>query len=467
MIAWNPAFAAAYESPWCLLQKLSWLNQASPADLMRQLTRGRIPKAPISLSSWSFGHARWLAPQEGVVTGLHADGEIGGFAGLVESLSVRSGDSIAGRPAERIILTDRVRICPACIRVGYHSTVHQLSGLARCPIHDLALRDTCPQCSHSMPPFALVRSPCGFVCDGCHQSWLRDDQVIGAVPPQTRELEEATIGAIVWWLRDVARADCEFDAWAWAGWSNGGWLRVRTPGPTVGVRCGDALIWFLDRIKAFPLKTSLLGPEPAGLCLRRQPAFLELDQACLRTDFQGLTYDVIVEGAIQYVQNYVVKHHARCLRDSWVAVASWDDTGPLLDFEEGSCPLAQAFIVWKNRVLRWRRINRNWLLTEAPLTRSARIAESTAVEFWNNLMSSLNACVQATFLMTAFHLAGNKRSAAAVAKTMLCDEFSPWLRNVGGPRFKCRRGGERALQFALQDSELLGRCNEHSYGSVF
>ena len=66
--------------------------------------------------------------------------------------------------------------CEECLSCGYHSYAHQLVGLSHCPLHDLPMRQGCPQCEFSV----LIRSkhsaesPAPFRnCLHCHQPLLR------------------------------------------------------------------------------------------------------------------------------------------------------------------------------------------------------------------------------------------------------------------------------------------------------
>ena len=43
-----------------------------------------------------------------------------------------------------------LRICPECIKIGYHSIFHQFSLVHRCPFHNVSLVEGCPKCSKVM-----------------------------------------------------------------------------------------------------------------------------------------------------------------------------------------------------------------------------------------------------------------------------------------------------------------------------
>lgn len=68
----------------------------------------------------------------------------------------------------------RLRICPACAALGYHSVFFQLQDLRVCPIHGVALQERCPFCEKPTPPYlptttSLLRH---LKCRKCHENLL-------------------------------------------------------------------------------------------------------------------------------------------------------------------------------------------------------------------------------------------------------------------------------------------------------
>lgn len=59
------------------------------------------------------------------------------------------------------------RYCPSCLRIGYHTMLHQLPWIHRCPWHGDRLRDNCRRCSRHMEVSGtsgrrLLQCACGF-----------------------------------------------------------------------------------------------------------------------------------------------------------------------------------------------------------------------------------------------------------------------------------------------------------------
>ncbi|CAB3929366.1 hypothetical protein LMG6000_00418 [Achromobacter insolitus] len=50
----------------------------------------------------------------------------------------------------------RLRICPTCSRRQYHSNLFQINGLARCPVHQVALTTSCPICDKPLSACTLT-----------------------------------------------------------------------------------------------------------------------------------------------------------------------------------------------------------------------------------------------------------------------------------------------------------------------
>lgn len=61
----------------------------------------------------------------------------------------------------------RLRYCLPCIRLGYHTTLHQLPWISTCPWHGVRLRQNCPRCNGfpvtvAGTPTKLLTCACGF-----------------------------------------------------------------------------------------------------------------------------------------------------------------------------------------------------------------------------------------------------------------------------------------------------------------
>lgn len=67
----------------------------------------------------------------------------------------------------RTLQSDELRYCPACLRLGYHSSMFQHYSLARCPEHEVLLRRGCPSCRSPLNPNLAQASVDPFACAKC------------------------------------------------------------------------------------------------------------------------------------------------------------------------------------------------------------------------------------------------------------------------------------------------------------
>lgn len=90
------------------------------------------------------------------------------------------------------------RFCPECLRFGYHTLLHQLPWISRCPWHGAQLRTECLRCGH------LLR------LDGLHGSWLgtchcgydhvHEPSAVRGFP-STTQMEQVCISYLAWALQ--------------------------------------------------------------------------------------------------------------------------------------------------------------------------------------------------------------------------------------------------------------------------
>jgi len=81
---------------------------------------------------------------------------------------------------------DRLRGCPRCYLLGFHSPLFQLSILERCPIHGDPLVEGCPRCAYPEPYAVTDRWPRdGYRCPVCRRAILKlgsEEQLSGVLP---------------------------------------------------------------------------------------------------------------------------------------------------------------------------------------------------------------------------------------------------------------------------------------------
>ena len=92
----------------------------------------------------------------------------------------------------------QLRLCPACVRLGYHFVLHQLQLFTRCPLHDLPLREHCLRCGERL----MYNLGCSTVhgamnCAACHAPQL---PVTRGGYPVVRVMTEQMAAPISRWL---------------------------------------------------------------------------------------------------------------------------------------------------------------------------------------------------------------------------------------------------------------------------
>lgn len=119
-----------------------------------------------------------------------------------------------------MLLDDRFKFCPACLRSAYHSFFYQLRSLILCPIHGCNLRNTCEVCGIAMPLYrwhrSLLEQP--YACSRCLQP------VAGRFPDldsclvfqSRRSVLEAPFAAITSWAK---RIEAQTPSWERFDWS--------------------------------------------------------------------------------------------------------------------------------------------------------------------------------------------------------------------------------------------------------
>ncbi|WCM90616.1 hypothetical protein [Acidovorax sp. NCPPB 3576] len=139
-------WARTYEGPYSRACKLGVLNVLGADNLCRMLFgRGLLTSHAKPLHGRSLLGGAWLR-------------ETGKQHQLACSVATSSLDKMCGPWAQWIASDAKVRYCPECMRVGFQSVVHQIDGLNTCPLHGSALLDTCQDCGHPMPPYAVTRA---------------------------------------------------------------------------------------------------------------------------------------------------------------------------------------------------------------------------------------------------------------------------------------------------------------------
>lgn len=77
-----------------------------------------------------------------------------------------------GMPPHKVFAT-HLRFCATCLELGYHCMLYQHWGVARCPMHGIALQECCPDCHKPMVPtiYGVLSKP--FCCPRCDHLLLK------------------------------------------------------------------------------------------------------------------------------------------------------------------------------------------------------------------------------------------------------------------------------------------------------
>jgi len=123
-----PHLLAPYESAWAWAAKLAAANALSACEVS-------------ALLGISARHRSALLPDH-VPRAAQVLGRTLGFP----ARRIRDAFLEGGLRDLRPLMHERLRLCPACARLGRHFILHQLRPFSHCPLHGLPLRDRCHRC---------------------------------------------------------------------------------------------------------------------------------------------------------------------------------------------------------------------------------------------------------------------------------------------------------------------------------
>jgi hypothetical protein len=267
---------------------------------------------------------------------------------------------LAGGWTAHLATDSVIRICPACLAVGYQAVFFQIAGLLECPIHHLALQSTCVECGAQLPEYA--------------------DAAPGTHPMRCARCKRALMaeGPVTLWCRDAAFRAAEKDAW----FPLARWLRrlassvdanhvllafPREEEITSSQLIHEQFPWVLNEVIPLPsgyrwaprprslrsitlhVPSTVTGQEESCVLTQRAAVFRSIRRHILKTYFHGrvacldaahLTVGVLSSGGEKYAQ---------CTN--------------------GACDAAQAFVVWHYAI--WRKLQREPSLRRMAARRDA------------------------------------------------------------------------------------------------
>jgi hypothetical protein len=354
-LVWNKAFEGTYDSSWCLVEKLSWLNVRKPLDLIRLIAPNHVSLSSRSSDEHgSYIDTGWLEAGKPRAPTLPARTEL--CEELVRAIEDRSGVQALGFIAPAV-LSSRLRGCHTCLAQGYHSVVHQVDGLRICPIHETPLSDACPHCGGNLGLFSARGSSAQFRCDACGVSFLKD----GLLKPLGDEIrlgEQTRIKPFLDWMVQASATGVHWPFWS-PHWrfreSNSRSLRLTT--------FQSSLFWCLHKVQPWHLADEYFVAPAAGLEL------VEIEQGNQLCAWEGVgRRDTRVRESCEAMRNFTARiadglastvlqrigAHLPCL-DNVRAIVESSPAGAVFELSANPeiCGTAQAFVIWRWRLDRF------------------------------------------------------------------------------------------------------------------
>lgn len=145
-LLWSPAWFFAHEGPYTKLAKIALVNLADSKRLNSTLFG--VPDCAWDATlvhGRSLVDTRWMC-QRPAPRSEHS---------LASVLQASSWVQAYGRGSVRLASDKQFRYCPACLDVGFQSSLMQMVGLDRCPVHLSALTNRCMHCNALCPRYAV------------------------------------------------------------------------------------------------------------------------------------------------------------------------------------------------------------------------------------------------------------------------------------------------------------------------
>lgn len=161
---WDASQCVPFESTWSILQKFIGFNACGARDIQREFGLATKRQHPQNWSDRNRNLHDWGALNPDLVQrSLN-----------LTDLHMRTACTVDYvRPDEAKVLASRsLRICPKCIRGGFHTPLHQLVFIRQCPLHKEPLLSICVDCGKPTPSYSLSRQSC-CTTRGARLQWGR------------------------------------------------------------------------------------------------------------------------------------------------------------------------------------------------------------------------------------------------------------------------------------------------------
>ncbi|WP_369929359.1 hypothetical protein [Xanthomonas sp. NCPPB 2632] len=332
MIAWHDSLLLPWESAWSVGQKLAWLNAGRPRDVLKHLVRRWHDAARHIIHPVDSGRFPWAdncASDTAQGKQLHA------------TLAARFGrGSDVARWCQRMQfgLTWQVRYCPVCLAGGFHSIIHQIPGLARCPIDGALLRNDCPKCERAIGAYDLIDfAP--FECPHCSHPFRDPGAPFFRTDDDGADGRTGRLELVGRWAADAMERLAPDAAWLELEWVDIAWEGTRRVVPM-----REAIMGLCHTVIPFPLASDL---GPPTLVHVSYSADLELTDPLTVFPLENVRETIqVVRGDIRAR----LGSHATCY-DAGAALMreGYGRSGYDIPWYEGFCPTAYAVLAWEKR----------------------------------------------------------------------------------------------------------------------
>lgn len=145
-ICWRRAWIRPYESFGSMLCKFAFLNSVKVKDLIQFLGDDEDRKFPGRWTTDSRSSLSWFGcfSVEKLCRAFQTNSA--DLEQAIVSLYVREG---------REELSRDLRVCPRCLLIGFHSSIHQILLIKNCPIHAVPLTAVCSHCKTRNASYTL------------------------------------------------------------------------------------------------------------------------------------------------------------------------------------------------------------------------------------------------------------------------------------------------------------------------
>lgn len=148
-LVWRNSWISKYESPWGILEKFKYANDATDRDILELLGTDHVKKLKTknySNRNRDLVHLTGICNEECNKTlGFPLKEEHLNNLGLLVGFISLDLNNINN------YLRGEVTICPLCIQEGFHSLFHQWKLIQVCPYHLVPLIPHCPNCKRGIP----------------------------------------------------------------------------------------------------------------------------------------------------------------------------------------------------------------------------------------------------------------------------------------------------------------------------